>query len=114
MASRPEPQGALATEDRKRCGSTRMPFGARLELNRRLGWPAARPAYERRGGSDSIEKAIFTSAVHGGVGATAQLRAIRQAAYSDVQAFGGTGGARSTRRGGRSWSGSPIRSGAWS
>jgi hypothetical protein len=50
MASRPEPQGVLATEDRKRCGSTADAFRGPAELNRRLGWLAARPAYERRAG----------------------------------------------------------------
>ncbi len=73
------------------------------ELNRRPGWLAAVGPYVSVvcGHPDFIENAVFLSAVQA-VGAAAQLRAIRQAAYADVRQFreleasGGT--ARDRRR----------------
>jgi hypothetical protein len=58
------------------------------ELNRRPGWLAAVGPYVSVicGHPDFIENAIFASAVQA-VGAAAQLRAIRQAAYADVRQF---------------------------
>ena len=58
------------------------------ELNRRPGWLAAVGPYVSVicGHPDFIENAIFLSAVQA-VGAAAQLRAIRQAAYADVRQF---------------------------
>ena len=58
------------------------------ELNRRPGWLAAVGPYVSVvcGHSDFIENAIFTSAIQG-VAASAQLRAIRHAAYDDVRLF---------------------------
>jgi hypothetical protein len=58
------------------------------ELNRRPGWLAAIGPYVSvvRGHPDFIENSIFLSAVQA-VGAAAQLRAIRHAAYADVQQF---------------------------
>jgi hypothetical protein len=58
------------------------------ELNRRPGWLAAVGPYVSVvcGHSDFIENSIFASAVQA-VGAAAQLRAIRQAAYADVRMF---------------------------
>ncbi|HVB44478.1 MAG TPA: hypothetical protein VNF47_17510 [Streptosporangiaceae bacterium] len=58
------------------------------ELNRRPGRLAAVGPYVSVvcGHSDFVENAIFTSAVQG-VAASAQLRAIRHAAYEDVRLF---------------------------
>jgi hypothetical protein len=58
------------------------------ELNRRPGWLAAVGPYVSVvcGHPDFIENSIFLSAVQA-VAAAAQLRAIRQAAYADVQQF---------------------------
>ena len=58
------------------------------ELNRRPGWLAAVGPYVSVicGHPDFIENAVFLSAVQA-VGAAAQLRAIRQAAYADVRQF---------------------------
>lgn len=78
---------------RKEYSSIRYP----AELNRRPGWLAAVGPYVSVvcGHSDFIENAVFLSAVQA-VGAAAQLRAIRQAAYADVrlsrnvEAAGGT------------------------
>jgi hypothetical protein len=58
------------------------------ELNRRPGWLVAVGPYVSVvcGQQNYMENAIFTSAVQG-VGAAAQLRAIRQAAYADVRVF---------------------------
>ena len=58
------------------------------ELNRRPGWLAAVGPYVSVicGHPDFIENAVFVSAVQA-VGAAAQLRAIRQAAYADVRQF---------------------------
>jgi hypothetical protein len=58
------------------------------ELNRRPGWLAAVGPYVSVicGHSDFIENSIFASAVQA-VAAAAQLRAIRQAAYTDVRMF---------------------------
>lgn len=67
---------------RKEYSAIRYP----AELNRRPGWLAAVGPYVSvvRGHSGFIENAIFTSAVQG-VGAAAQLREIRHAAYADVR-----------------------------
>ena len=69
---------------RKEHSSIRYPG----ELNRRPGWLAAVGPYVSVicGHPDFIENAIFLSAVQA-VGAEAQLRAIRQAAYEDVRLF---------------------------
>jgi len=69
---------------RKEYSAIRYP----AELNRRPGWLAAVGPYVSVvcGHSGFIENAIFTSAVQG-VGAAAQLRAIRHAAYADVRLF---------------------------
>ena len=69
------------------------------ELNRRPGWLAAVGPYVSVvcGHSDFIENAIFTSAVQG-VAASAQLRAIRQAAYADVRLFRSLEGAQGSTR----------------
>jgi hypothetical protein len=69
---------------RKEYSAIRYP----AELNRRPGWVAAVGPYVSvvLGHSDFIQNAIFTSAVQG-VGAAAQLRAIRHAAYGDVRLF---------------------------
>ena len=69
---------------RKEYSAIRFP----AELNRRPGWVAAVGPYVSvvLGHSDFIQNAIFSSAVQG-VGAAAQLRAIRQAAYGDVRLF---------------------------
>jgi hypothetical protein len=69
---------------RKEYSAIRYP----AELNRRPGWLAAVGPYVSviRGHSGFIENAIFTSAVQA-VGAAAQLRAIRHAAYADVRLF---------------------------
>jgi hypothetical protein len=58
------------------------------ELNRRPGWLAGVGPYVSVicGHPDFIENAVFLSAVQA-VGAAAQLRAIRQAAYEDVRLF---------------------------
>jgi len=58
------------------------------ELNRRPGWLAAVGPYVSVicGHPDFIQNAVFVSAVQA-VGAAAQLRAIRQAAYADVRQF---------------------------
>ena len=58
------------------------------ELNRRPGWLVAVGPYVSVvcGQQNYVENAIFPSAVQG-VGAAAQLRAIRQAAYADVRLF---------------------------
>jgi hypothetical protein len=58
------------------------------ELNRRPGWLAAVGPYVSVvcGHPDFIENSIFLSAAQG-VAASAQLRAIRHAAYADVQLF---------------------------
>lgn len=58
------------------------------ELNRRPGWMAAVGPYVSVacGHPEFVENALFLSAVQG-VGAAAQLRAIRQAAYADVRQF---------------------------
>ena len=58
------------------------------ELNRRAGWLAAVGPYVSVicGHPDFIQNAVFLSAVQA-VGAAAQLRAIRQAAYADVRQF---------------------------
>ena len=58
------------------------------ELNRRPGWLAAVGPYVSVacGHPDFIENAVFLSAVQA-VGAAAQLRAIRHAAYADVRLF---------------------------
>jgi hypothetical protein len=74
------------------------------ELNRRPGWLVAVGPYVSVvcGQQNYLENAIFASAVHG-VGAAAQLRAIRQAAYADVRQFrrieGTPGTTRDRRRG---------------
>ena len=69
---------------RKEYSAIRYP----AELNRRPGWVAAVGPYVSvvLGHSDFIQNAIFSSAVQG-VGAAAQLRAIRHAAYEDVRLF---------------------------
>ena len=69
---------------RKEHSSIRYPG----ELNRRPGWLAAVGPYVSVicGHPDFIENAVFLSAVQA-VGAAAQLRAIRQAAYADVRQF---------------------------
>jgi hypothetical protein len=58
------------------------------ELNRRPGWLAAVGPYVSVlcGHPDFIQNAVFLSAAQA-VGAAAQLRAIRQAAYADVRQF---------------------------
>ena len=60
------------------------------ELNRRPGWLAAVGPYVSAvcGHPDFIENSIFVSAVQA-VAASAQLRAIRHAAYQDVRVFRG-------------------------
>jgi Phage integrase, N-terminal SAM-like domain len=69
------------------------------ELNRRPGWLVAVGPYVSVvcGQQNYVENAIFASAVHG-IGAAAQLRAIRQAAYADVQQFRRVQGAPETTR----------------
>jgi hypothetical protein len=71
---------------RKEYSAIRYP----AELNRRPGWLAAVGPYVSVvcGHSDFIQNAVFSSAVQA-VAAAAQLRAIRQAAYSDVRRFRG-------------------------
>ena len=83
---------------RKEYSAIRYP----AELNRRPGWLAAVGPYVSVicGHSDFIENAVFLSAVQA-VGAAAQLRAIRQAAYADVRLFRdleATGGTTRDRR----------------
>ncbi len=83
---------------RKEYSAIRYP----AELNRRPGWLVAVGAYVSVvcGQQNYLENAIFASAVHG-VGAAAQLRAIRQAAYADVRQFRrieGTPGTTQDRR----------------
>jgi len=69
------------------------------ELNRRPGWLAAVGPYVSVvcGHSDFIENAVFLSAVQA-VAAAAQLRAIRQAAYTDVRLFRNVEAAGGTTR----------------
>jgi len=69
---------------RKEYSAIRYP----AELNRRSGWLVAVGSYVSVvcGQQNYMENAIFASAVHG-VGAAAQLRVIRQAAYADVRQF---------------------------
>ena len=69
------------------------------ELNRRPGWLAAVGPYVSVvcGQQNYVENAIFASAVQG-VGAAAQLRAIRQAAYADVRLFRSIEGTPGTTR----------------
>jgi hypothetical protein len=83
---------------RKQYSAIRYP----AELNRRPGWLAAVGPYVSVacGQADFIENAIFLSAVQA-VGAAAQLRAIRHAAYADVRLFRqleATGGTTQVRR----------------
>ena len=69
---------------RKEYSAIRYP----AELNRRPGWLVAVGSYVSVvcGQQNYVENAIFASAVHG-IGAAAQLRVIRQAAYADVRQF---------------------------
>jgi len=69
------------------------------ELNRRPGWLVAVGPYVSVvcGQQNYVENAIFVSAVQG-VGAAAQLRAIRQAAYADVRLFRSIEGTPGTTR----------------
>ena len=69
------------------------------ELNRRPGWLVAVGPYVSVvcGQQNYVENAIFASAVQG-VGAAAQLRAIRQAAYADVRLFRSIEGTPGTTR----------------
>jgi hypothetical protein len=80
---------------RKEYSAIRYP----AELNRRPGWLAGVGPYVSVvcGHSDFIENAVFLSAVQA-VGAAAQLRAIRQAAYADVRLFRNVEAAGGTTR----------------
>jgi hypothetical protein len=86
---------------RKEYSAIRYP----AELNRRPGWLAAVGPYVSVicGHPDFVENAVFISAAQA-VGAAAQLRAIRQAAYADVRQFrnleaaGGRGTTQARRR----------------